>query len=219
MSKQYVVFGLGRFGSSIAMNLEQLGCEVIAIDKREDAVKRVADHVTQAIIGSSDDEELLKSIGLRNLDGAVVAIGDNMESSILTTMLAKEHGCPYVMAKATTEHHKRILEKVGADLVTIPEREIGTRIAKVLATRNFKDWIDLSPDYSMVEVPVPDQWDGKTLKDLNVRVKYGLNVVGMIRDGEVRVNIRPDEPMNGEDIMIVIGENEMLAKFNRGKIK
>lgn len=218
MAKQFAVLGLGSFGYSIAATLEQLGCEVIAVDSAEERVQQIADEVSYALCADVEDKELMTMLGARNLDGVIVAISENLEASILATMLAKELGAPFVMAKAKSDIHADILKKLGADTVVLPERQMGNRLAKTIATRNFADWIELSPDFSMVEAPVPDKWVGQSLRNLNVRERYGINVVGVIRGKTVNVNIMPDEAFESGDVMILIGENEVLNKFSRGNV-
>ncbi|XCP84968.1 TrkA family potassium uptake protein [Roseburia hominis] len=218
MGKQYAVLGMGSFGFSLAIELEKLGCEVIAVDASEDRVQEIAPFVSQAMCAEMKEDGLMKSLGVRNLDGVIVALAENLEISVLATMQAKEMGAPFVLAKAKNDMHANILKKLGADMVVFPEREMGVRIANVLATRNFADWIELSPDYSMVEVQIPEKWIGETLRGLNVRETLGVNVVGMIRGGKVMVNILPDEVFKNGDVLIIIGENETLNKFSEGTV-
>lgn len=219
MAKQFAVLGLGNFGFSLAMTLEELGCDVVAVDSSEERVQQIADHVSYAVCADIQDKELLKMLGARNLDGVVVAISEKLEASILATLLAKELGAPYVLAKAQSDVHADILKKLGADAVIFPEREMGSRMAKIMATKNFAEWIELSPDYSMVEVPVPGDWVGKGLRELNVRGRLGINVVGVIRGKNVRVNISPDELFQDGDMVIIVGENKILNKFSKGNMK
>lgn len=213
MKKQYAVFGLGKFGSSVAVTLEKLGCEVIAVDIVEEKVQDIADQVSYAMRADLHDTGVVQSLGLRNLDGAVVAISDNMESSIMATILSKEAGIPYVLAKAQDDLHASILKKVGADAVIFPEKEMGRRVAKSLMSTNFADWIELSPDYSMVETGIPSNWVGKTLRELRIRERYGFNVVGIKKGEKVDVNVSAEKPLEEGSIMIFIGSNEMLNKF------
>ena len=219
MAKQFAVLGLGNFGFSLAVTLEKLGCDVVVVDSSEERIKQIADHVSYALCADVQDKELLKMLGARNLDGVVVAISEKLEASILATLLAKELGAPYVLAKAQSDVHADILRKLGADTIVFPEREMGSRVAKILATKNFADWIELSPDYSMVEVPVPVGWVGKGLRELNVRGRLGINVVGVIRGKQVSVNISPDELFQNGDVIIIVGENKILNKFSKGNME
>lgn len=210
----FVVFGLGKFGRSVAETLAYNGKEVLAIDIKEEVIQDVADLVTHAVQADVTDGDALKALGIGNFDVAVVAISNNLQASIMATILAKELGVPYVLAKAQNEIHKRVLEKVGADKVIFPEREIGTRIANNLISENFIDYIELSIDHSIVEIEVIDEWVSKTLKELNMRANYGINVMA-IRKGE-KITITPgaDFILQASDVLVVIGSNEDLRKIN-----
>ena len=173
MKKQYAVFGLGSFGESVAIELQKLGCEVVAIDANMERVEAIANQVSYAMKADIEDADFIRSLGTRNLDGVVVAASDNMEASIMATLVCKEIGVPYVMAKAKNELHATVLEKIGADSVIFPEKEMGMRVARNLMSANFTDWIALSPHYSLVETEVPEKWVGRTLLELDVRKTYG----------------------------------------------
>ena len=215
MKKQYAVLGLGMFGTSIALELERLGCEVIAVDDSMEKVQAVADDVSYAMCADIRDLEVMKSLGARNLDGAVIAVGENLETSILATIQAKEMGIPRVIAKAQSDMHEMILKKIGADVIIHPEKEMGNRIAKSLISGNFADWIELSEDYSIMERKIPKAWIGKALVDLKVRECYGVNVIGVIEDGTMNVAIDPYRPLKEKSIVILIGKNEDLKKFEK----
>lgn len=215
MKKQYAVFGLGNFGTGIALTLQSLGCEVVVVDSSLEKINAIADSVSYAMKAEISDPALVHSLGARNLDGIIVAISENMEASIMATLLAKEVGVPYVLAKAGNEAHEIILKKIGADTVIHPEREMGERIAKKLVSSDFADWISLSPDYSMMEVGVPAEWAGKTLKDIDMRRRMGLNVVGYMKGKKMEINPDPDEPLKDEGILIMIGKNKALQKFKK----
>ena len=215
MKKQYAVLGLGMFGTSIALELERLGCEVIAVDDSMEKVQAVADDVSYAMCADIRDLEVMRSLGARNLDGAVIAVGENLETSILATIQAKEMGIPRVIAKAQSDMHEMILRKIGADVIIHPEKEMGSRIAKSLISGNFADWIELSEDYSIMEHKIPKAWIGKALVDLKVRECYGVNVIGVIEDGTMNVAIDPYRPLKEKSIVILIGKNENLKKFEK----
>jgi len=215
MKKQYAVFGLGTFGKSVALELETLGCEVIAVDNSMEKVQDIADYVTYAMCADIQDKEVMDTLGARNLDGAIVAIGQNFEGSILATILAKEAGIPNVIAKAQNELHETILKKVGADTILHPEKEMGTRIARGLVSGNFMDWIELSDDFSLVEIKIPEEWVGKRLIDLKIREKYGVNVVGIVENGKMDVTIDPYRVLAEKSIVILIGANEALKEFEK----
>lgn len=215
MKKQYAVLGLGMFGTSIALELERLGCEVIAVDDSMEKVQAIADDVSYAMCADIRDLEVMRSLGARNLDGAVIAVGENLETSILATIQAKEMGIPRVIAKAQSDMHEMILRKIGADVIIHPEKEMGSRIAKSLISGNFADWIELSEDYSIMEHKIPKAWIGKALADLKVRECYGVNVIGVIEEGTINVAIDPYRPFKEKSIVILIGKNENLKKFEK----
>lgn len=215
MRKQYAVFGLGNFGKHLALGLENLGCEVIVVDNSMEKIQEIADKVSYAMCANIEDPEVIKSLGARNLDGAVIAISENFGTSIMATIMAKEIGIPYVLAKAQSSLHATVLKKVGADAGVHPEKEMGRRIARTMVSGNFADWIELSPDYSLVEIEIPDEWIGKRLVDLQIREKYGINVVGTIENGVVDVTINPQRPFNKNLIVILIGSNEALQKLKK----
>lgn len=213
MKKQYAVFGLGNFGHSVALTLEGLGCDVVVVDNCMEKVQEIADSVSYAMRADIEEPEVMKSLGARNLDGAIVAISENLEASIMATILAKEVGIPYVIAKSQSDLHTTILKRVGADAVVYPEREMGARIAKSLVSTNFADWIELSSDYSMVETEIPESWVGRTLSELQIRERHDLNMVGMIVGKVVDVTPNPMEPLPAGATLILIGSNKALQKF------
>ncbi|MFR2836300.1 MAG: potassium channel family protein [[Clostridium] nexile] len=215
MRKQYAVFGLGNFGKHLALGLENLGCEVIVVDNSMEKIQEIADKVSYAMCANIEDPEVIKSLGARNLDGAVIAISENFGTSIMATIMAKEIGIPYVLAKAQSSLHATVLKIVGAVAVVHPDKEMGRRIASTMVSGNFADWIELSPDYSLVETEIPDEWVGKRLVDLQIREKYGINVVGTIENGVVDVTINPQRPFHKNLIVILIGSNEALQKLKK----
>lgn len=213
MKKQYVVFGGGKFGRSIAVTLQELGCEIVLVDKDPEVVQELADQVSYALCADVEDTEVFDEIGMRNLDGAIIAITESLEASIVTTMMCSEKGIPRILAKAKNRMHEKILRSVGAHKVIYPEAEMGRRVAKYLVADNFADWIELSPKFSLVEMDIPGAWIGKSLADLRIREKYRVNVIG-IKDGDtVNVTINPTEPLKAGFIMIVVGENKDLEVF------
>lgn len=217
MKKQYAVLGLGKFGHSIALNLENLGCDVIVVDNSAEKIQNIADSVTFAIRADITETNIIDSLGARNLDGAIIGVSENLEASIMATITAKEIGIPYVIAKAQNELHATILRRVGADAIVFPEKEMGSRVAKSLVSTNFADWIELSDDYSLVETEIPAEWVGQTLIDLRVRQKYDINVVGLITKGHVEVSLDPTEPLPERGILILVGSNLALQKFKHHK--
>lgn len=211
--KSFVVFGLGKFGTSVAIALNKNGCDVLAVDMDEQKVQDIADHVTYAVKADVTDPEIFKSLGIRNMDGAVVAISENMEASVMSTILAKEAGIPYVMAKATSEIHATVLKKVGADHVIFPESEMGSRVARNMVFGKFVDTFELSATYSMVEMQMPEAWIGHSLRELDIRNRYGVNVIASKMGEQVNVNMDPDDPMKAGETLLTVGDNEMLKKI------
>lgn len=211
--KQFVILGLGRFGSSLARTLYALGHDVLAVDEREDIIQDISDSVTHAVQADATDENSLRALGLRNFDVAVVTIGSNIQASILVTLIVKELGVKYVVAKAQSELHAKVLYKIGADRVVFPERDMGVRLAHNLVSSNVLDFIELAPDYSIVEIAALPEWEGKTLKDLDMRARYGINIMAIKRDEEINISPRADDVIKTNDILVVIGSNEDLVRI------
>lgn len=177
--KQFVVIGLGRFGTSVAKTLYTLGNDVLAIDSSDDIVQSISDSVTHSVQMNATDENSLRALGIRNFDVAVITIGSDIQASTMATLLVKEMGVKYIIAKANTEIHAKVLYKIGADRVVFPERDMGVRVAHNLVSTNILDYIELSPNYSIAEIVIPKIWHGKTLNELNIRANYGINVVAL----------------------------------------
>lgn len=213
--KTYMVIGLGRFGSALASQLCKLGAEVLAIDIRGDLVQQFSNEVTHAVVGDAQDKEVLRALGARNFDCAIIAIGDDLAASVLTTMNLKELGVPYIVCKAHDETHRRVLEKLGVDRVVIPEQEHGERMARSLHSHNVLDYIELSEAYGILEVPAPKSWIGKTLKELNVRAKLGVNIIAVENNKTTNVSPAADYCIQSGDILVVIGENYALEAVQK----
>ena len=213
--RSYIVAGLGRFGSEVARELCRQNQEVLAIDVRADLVQHVANDVTQAVVADSQDKEVLRALGAGNFDCAVIAIGEDLGASVLTIMNLKELGVPYIVCKAHDETHRRVLEKLGADRVVIPEHEYADRLAKSLASTNVLDYIELSSEYGIIEVPVPKAWFGKSLKELNVRAKLGINILAIKHDGATDVSPAADYRMESNAIMLVLGDTKALEAVQK----
>ena len=212
-NKSYAVIGMGRFGSAVAIELAKGGADVLAIDINEERVRAIAEDVTHAVKADVTDRETLESLGLRNMDAIIVAMARSMDASILVTINAKEMGVPYVIAKAQDEMRAKILTKVGADRIIIPEKESGIRIAKGLINGKVLDFFALSEHISMVEVPIQQEWIGHNLKKLDFRRKYHVNVIAYEEEGqELIVNISPDMPLKKGKIWIT-GLIEDVAKI------
>lgn len=210
--KEFAVFGLGEFGRSVAMTLADHGCDVLAVDDNNDKVQEIAEHVTQALRADLSDPDAIRCLGIKNLDAVVVAIGNNLEASIMCTITAKEMGVPYVMAKANDEVYANILRKVGADEIIYPEKAMGDRTARNLISGNFIDIAELSSEFSLVEITTPKSWVGKTPREMGLLSK-GFNIIAR-KDGEkINVYINPDKELHAGESYIVIGENEALEKL------
>lgn len=212
MVKSYAVLGLGSFGKSVARSFMELGIEVLAVDRNKIIVNEIASEVTYAVQMDVTNEDALKSIGIEKMDGVIVAIGENLEASVMATLLVKELGVPYVVAKAETDMQKKILEKIGADKVVFPEKEMGIRLAKNIAG-NFLDVFDLSSKDSMVELKVKEEWIGKSIRELDFRNRYHLNIVAFRRGGKLDSFPDPDDVLQQDDIIITVGKNEDLSRI------
>ncbi len=213
--KSYIVIGLGRFGGEAARQLCALGCEVLAMDTRSDLVQQMAADVTHAVVGDGQDKEVLRALGAGNFDCAVVAIGDNLAASVLVTMNLKELGVPMVVCKAHDETHRRVLEKLGADRVVIPEQEQAIRLARSLSSPNVLDYIELSGDYGIMEVPAPQDWMNQTLKELDIRAKHGINIIATKRDGKIDTFPAGDYRFRPGDVIVVLGDSDTMKKVQK----
>ncbi|MBK5251785.1 MAG: TrkA family potassium uptake protein [Peptostreptococcaceae bacterium] len=214
MKKQFVVIGLGRFGSSLAKTLYSLGHEVLAVDENEEAVQGIVEHVTHAVQADATDESSLNALGIRNFDVAVIAIGNDMQASILVTLMVKELGLKYVVSKAMNDLHAKVLYKTGADRVVFPEREMGVKIANNLISSNILDYIELSEDYSVVETQTLPKWIGKNLLEINMRAKFGVNVMAIKRNSKINISPNADDILEEGDTLIVVGNNEDLSRLS-----
>lgn len=211
--KQFAVIGCGRFGSSVAKTLYNEGHDVLVIDKDPVIVQEIADQVTYAVQVDTIDESALKSLGLTNFDVVIVSIGADIQASILTTLICKEIGVKKIIAKAQTEIHGRLLNKVGADSVVFPERDMGVRVAHNLVSPSILDYIELSPDYSIVEISVLDEWEGKSLLDLRLPSKYGVNILAIKHKNDINISPNANYKIVLGDVLVVIGNNKDLSKF------
>ncbi|MBT2665621.1 MULTISPECIES: TrkA family potassium uptake protein [Bacillaceae] len=211
--RQYAVIGLGRFGTSVAHRLYTAGQEVLGIDVNEERVENAELSVTHAIMADTTEEETLKSIGIRNFDCVIVAIGNDMQSSILTTLLLKELGVDKVIAKALNKNHGQVLTKVGADWVIYPERDMGERVANQLLSPNMLNYIELSKEYNIEEIILPMSMKGKSLRELDLRAKYNISVIAIVSNGEIIIAPSPDQDIHENDILLVVGNKEDLAVF------
>lgn len=218
--KQFVIIGLGRFGSSLGKELVKLGYEVLGIDKNEETVDDMSRVLTHVVAADATDEETLRALGVRNFDCGIVAIGDDIQSSILATIQLKDIGVKSVVAKALSELHGRVLEKIGVDRVIYPERDMGIRVAHQLVSPNLLDYIELSKDYTIAELAVPDCLNGKSLQDINTRARYGCSIVAINKPkGGVIIAPTADEVLAEKDVMVVIGTNKQIEQFEEAIVR
>lgn len=215
--QSFVVIGIGRFGNALAKELFNDGHEVLVIDPDQDKIQKIADSVTHAVIGDATDPAVLESIGVRNFDCAIVSIASNVQDSILVTLHLKEMGVSYVIAKARDAMHTKVLEKIGADKVVFPEHEMGQRLAQVITLRNVVDYLELSDDYSIMEVKVPKCWDGKTLTDIDVRAKYKVTVLAVRHPDtdKLTISLSANFVVSSSDIIVVLGKNADIEVINK----
>lgn len=213
MRKQFIVIGLGRFGYSLTRTLIQNGHEVMAVDKNEQLIQDISSIATHAIQADSTDKLTLQELDVQSFHHAIVAIGEDLQASILTTLLLKELNVPKVTVKATTETHGTVLSKVGADHIVFPERDMATRLGHQLSSENLIDYIELSPDHNLIEYKAPAAMHGKSLKKLNIRAKYGCTILA-IKTGDI-MNISPhaDEEIREGDLLLMIGSNEQIRRL------
>ncbi|MET3698159.1 trk system potassium uptake protein TrkA [Bacillus oleivorans] len=219
MKKEFVVIGLGRFGGSIVRSLIELGMEVMAIDRDEDKVNEYSAIATHAVVADSTDESVIKSLGIRNFDHVIVAIGDDIQSSILTTLILKELGVTNVTVKAQNDYHEKIVRRIGADHVVHPERDMGRRLANNIASNSVLDYLELSDEHSIVEIVASEKLDGNTILDLDIRAKYGINIVAIKRKNEIIVSPQANEVILSGDILIVIGADNDINRFEKKVIQ
>lgn len=215
MGKDFAVIGLGRFGGSICRELSAEGKQVLAIDHDEVKVNEFKNIVSQAVILDSTDEESLKEIGINHFEHVVVAIGENIQASILTTVILTDLGIEKITVKAQNDYHEKILRKLGVDQVVHPERDMGRRIAHHVISNNILDFLDLSDDHRIVEVKTGRKMIGKSLLDLNIRAKFGCNVVAVKRGEKVEVSPSPDYTFSKEDVLLVIGKDSDINHFEK----
>lgn len=213
VKQQFAVIGLGRFGTSVAQKLYDAGQEIMGIDINEERVEDADLIVTHAVTADSTDEDALKSLGIRNFDCVIVAIGNDMQSSILTTLLLKELGVKQVIAKALSKHHGQVLNKIGADWIIYPERDMGERVAHQLLSPNVINFIELSQDYNIEEIKIPPSMIDKSLRELDMRAKYNVNAIAIVSNGGIIISPSPDHVITKGDILVVIGNRKDLAVF------
>jgi len=219
--RTFAVIGLGRFGSAMATTLTELGQDVVGVDGNEERVQKHADSIRSAVQLDATDERALKAAGIQDVDVAVISIGEDIESSLLAVMLVKDLGVPRIIAKAVTPLHARILERIGVNRVIFPEREMAIRVAHSLVVANVLDYIELSRDFSIIEIPAPGDFAGKSLKELQLRNRYGLTLIAIKRrpegGGPETTNVAPtaDDQILAGDVLALLGPNERLAQIDK----
>ena len=213
--KSYVVIGLGRFGTELATQLYAIGEEVMAIDLDENLIDKIADRVTRAVAADARDRDVLEKLGVENFERAIVAVGSDLAASALITMNLKSLNVPFIMCKAHDDTHKVILEKLGADRVIIPEREVADKLALGLTHAGVMEYIELSREFGIVEMePIPE-WIGKTIRELELRTRYGVNVIAVRRDDTIRIPPDIDTPIDEDVIMVMLGQYDLFEKLRK----
>ncbi|SDY12796.1 trk system potassium uptake protein TrkA [Evansella caseinilytica] len=211
--KQFIVIGLGRFGGSVCRELVRMGHEVLVMDMDEHKVNEYANIATHAVVADATDEQSLRSLGVRNFDYVIVAIGENIQASILTTLLLKELQIKNVWVKAKNDYHHRVLTKIGADQVVHPEKDMGKRVAQQMADDKVIDYIELSDVYSIVELVATSKLEGKSLLELNIRARFGVTILAIKTGESINISPEPDYRISVKDMLIVIGHNDDIKRF------
>jgi len=214
-TKQYLVVGMGRFGTSVAKSLCEQGHEVLAIDGQKEAVDDIAPFVTEAVQLDVTDEAALTSLDVASFDAAIVSIGTDTRASILVCVLLKELGVPYLIAKANDDLHAKVLTKIGVDRVVFPERDMGARLARSIVSPSVLELMNLSDDYQIMEIMLPENWEGKSLKTLDVRRKYGVNILAVNRNDLFMVSPAPDMPLEKDDTLLVLGKQQDVEELRQ----
>ena len=213
--KSYFVIGLGLFGQALARQLCKLGADVLAMDMSSQLVQQVAADVTHAVVGDAKDKEVLRALGAKDFDCAVIAIGDDLATSVLVAMNLMELGVPYIVCKAHDETHRKVLEKLGVNRVVIPEQENAHRLGRSLHSHNVLEYIELSEEYGILEVPAPKGWTGKSIRDLNIRAKLGINIIAVESGRKTNVSPSADYTIQPDDILVVLGDSYSLEELQK----
>ena len=213
--KSYIVIGLGRFGAELATKLYECGEEVLAVDTNESIVDKIADHVTRAVTADARDLDVLEKLGAENFDRAVVAVGSDLAASALITMNLKTLNVPFIMCKAHDDTYREILERLGADRVVLPEREVADKLALGLTHAGVMEYIELSEEFGIVEMEPIDEWIGKWIKDLELRTRYGANVIALRDKDDIQIPPDITTPITADHIMVMLGSYEMLEKLKK----
>ena len=211
--KEFVVIGMGQFGANVAISLGSRGAVVMVVDRDEQKLELVADRVTHTICADASNPEVMHSLGIHNYDGAIVGIGNNLEASVLITIQLKELGVPFIMAKASNDLEGRILHKVGADKIVFPDKEMGFRVGNQIMNGNYFEAIEFSERYSIVDLDVPESWKGKSLRELDIRSRYGVSIIGIRGLEETNINPEPEYELQEDDVLIALGHNSELQRL------
>lgn len=211
--KSYVIFGIGKFGRGVAEELTAADMHVLAVDQDEEKVAQVADSVTMAVVGDVTDQKQMENLGLPEFDAAIVATTGDLSASVMAIIQAKEAGIPFVLAKASDDMQAKVFERLGADRVVIPEKESAARIARTLLMGSYMDLVDLSDRIRLAEIPLKPEWEGKTLRQLNLRSRHHLNVAAVRDDGALTLNWDPDAPLPQDGSMVVIADRREFERL------
>ncbi|MGI6184214.1 MAG: potassium channel family protein [Candidatus Fimadaptatus sp.] len=214
-AKQFAVIGLGQFGASVAVTLYSMGYDVLAVDVDADRIDAINGKVTHAAQADATDEEALRTLGLHNFDVAIVSVGNAVQDSIMITLLLKEIGVPEVIVEAQTDIHAKALGKIGADKVLFPERDMGQRVAHNLASSNIMDMIELSSDFTLMEIKALDEWVGHSLSELAMRRRYGINVVAIFNESGVNASPKAEDVIEATDVLLVVGAADRVSELAR----
>ena len=213
--KSYIIIGLGRFGAEMAVKLYSCGEEVLAVDTDDTLVDKIADRVTRAVAADAKDIDVLKKLGAGNFDRAVVAVGSDLAASALITMNLKTLGVPYIVCKAHDDTYREILEKLGADRVIIPEREMADKLSLGLTSAGVMEYIELSDEFGIVEMAPPQAWYGKTIRQLDLRNRYGLNVIAMRKGDNLGISLDIDAPIDDQYTMVMLGSYDVINQLKK----
>lgn len=215
--KSIAVIGLGRFGSTVAKTVANMGHEVLGVDKDEDMVQKISPYVTHAVVADTSDEDALRELSLNQFDVVVIGIGDNLQGNLMTAMLVKEIGVEYIIAKAQDIMQGKLLEKIGVDLVIYPESDMAIRVAQMLVREHVVDYLQLSKDIGLVEMETPEYLQGKNLIEANIRVRFNVSVVAIRRNNDVIAPPDPHGPLMASDMLLIIGRDEDITRLERGR--
>lgn len=218
MSKEkrsFAIIGCGRFGMNLALSLSEMGYEVLVVDNSQDKINEIAEYVTYAVRADVSQEDALKELGIGNIDCVIVSLSSNFEASVMATSICKELGVDKIVAKAKNDHHGKILKQVGATKIVIPEKDMGIRLAHFLGKPSMYEYIELSGDYSIAEMEVPESWIGKTVEKLNIRAVYNVSVVGILNDDYHNINPAAKDSFRAGDKLLILGTTENLDNIEK----